>query len=784
MNFIHSHERGYEEDFRQCSFRCHSLHSPGVHSHPDDHGPHVVQHQIIAGRTPRPALRACISVGSVPTGIKDMPAIKKMLSSIKPGAEQDSQFGSRKKLNTRLHKKNKSSFKLHGFGNVHNDSPLRKEAETQIHNPAPAPAPRHGKTDSLGPANHMKRFDPGVYYGYSIPRPDKLEKHVSQDPLSPEDAFLVSRFGMKINTANTPVIGEDEPWTIHSPAHGTHSENHESSSNSPLAEENSSIHLHKRPMTAPADVNPYRDAMLTTEYWDASPKAGRIESLAGDLQERFARLRQGGSWSARNPWEVPEDVNLDRPKLSGTKVRNSIEMRELRNSKSPTDSAISFVEDDDALPSSSKGKGRQSNSQQLVQGVMREIDALITECPSANHLRLSTPGCEYNGWDQEKGRERMEDQGREELKLLQRWRDDLVRSQENETLRQEEIAREHWENYKFPLDGDLAGVERQLYKEQSRVVAERIRKLEREAEDWIQSNELEEQLLIRGQEEADRIRAQEIQEELRDEQLREEEADRIRAQEIQEELKEELEQACLVAKRARSRECACCSDTKDIFEFPAKASTKQCDHGSRTCTECVQTWMSSEFEIKGCEGIKCPDCQQTLEYGDVQRASSAETFDAYDKLATRNALGALDEFAWCLAADCGSGQLNIENNNFMNCINCGYKQCLEHKVPWHAGETCEKYEYRTSGLKARDEENKTEAMLDLVSKKCPGKNCGWRIQKLDGCEHMTCRKCKHEFCWQCLASQSEIKRMGNTAHALTCKFHSHNLDVAWPFNMH
>jgi hypothetical protein len=92
-------------------------------------------------------------------------------------------------------------------------------------------------------------------------------------------------------------------------------------------------------------------------------------------------------------------------------------------------------------------------------------------------------------------------------------------------------------------------------------------------------------------------------------------------------------------------------------------------------------------------------------------------------------------------------------------------------------------------------------MLDGMTKKCPNAGCGWRIEKDGGCEHMTCRKCKHEasgaqhtfsrslltspqFCWQCLASHKEIRRVGNTAHQTWCKFHSNALDVAWPFNVH
>lgn len=237
-------------------------------------------------------------------------------------------------------------------------------------------------------------------------------------------------------------------------------------------------------------------------------------------------------------------------------------------------------------------------------------------------------------------------------------------------------------------------------------------------------------------------------------------------------------------KRARLRECVVCGDTKDPLDFPVKAPTPGCRHPSRLCSQCLQSWVASELDSKGSEGIKCPECPQILQYADVRQAASQETFRIYDNLTTRNALSTLTEFAWCLNPQCGSGQLNIQSQNYMECASCRFKQCLRHKGAWHTGETCEQYEYRSSGAKARADEAKTEATLKTMSKLCPNKKCGWRIEKIGGCEHMTCRRCRHEFCWQCMAAQSEIKRIGNEAHKTWCKFHSRNLETAWPFNMH
>ncbi len=247
-------------------------------------------------------------------------------------------------------------------------------------------------------------------------------------------------------------------------------------------------------------------------------------------------------------------------------------------------------------------------------------------------------------------------------------------------------------------------------------------------------------------------------------------------------LKREDEQ--IVEQGPRTKECMACTDSKDRMDFPAKAPTASCEHPVNTCSECLRTWLASEVESKGCEGLKCPECCQTLQYGDVQLAASAETFVKYDRLAMHNLLSSEEEFAWCLRPNCGSGQLNVENSDFMICASCDYRQCLKHKVEWHKGETCEQYEYRTSGQQQREEEAKTNAMIDSVSKTCPGEGCGWRIQKTDGCDHMTCKKCRHQFCWECLAAQAEIKRIGNTAHETRCKYHSTNLHVAFPFNAH
>jgi hypothetical protein len=83
-----------------------------------------------------------------------------------------------------------------------------------------------------------------------------------------------------------------------------------------------------------------------------------------------------------------------------------------------------------------------------------------------------------------------------------------------------------------------------------------------------------------------------------------------------------------------------------------------------------------------------------------------------------------------------------EEGNIFTCASCGHKVCILHEHTWHEGETCEDYDYRSSGRKERDQRAQEAASLAAIgklSKKCPGPHCVYNIEKNDGCDHMTCK---------------------------------------------
>ena len=52
------------------------------------------------------------------------------------------------------------------------------------------------------------------------------------------------------------------------------------------------------------------------------------------------------------------------------------------------------------------------------------------------------------------------------------------------------------------------------------------------------------------------------------------------------------------------------------------------------------------------------------------------------------------------------------------------------------------------------------------TKKCP--RCQTPIEKDEGCNHMACRKCRHEFCWICMKDWHTHSQHTGTALIKDC----------------
>ena len=226
-----------------------------------------------------------------------------------------------------------------------------------------------------------------------------------------------------------------------------------------------------------------------------------------------------------------------------------------------------------------------------------------------------------------------------------------------------------------------------------------------------------------------------------------------------------------------TKECNCCYEEFSISSFSLPSST--CSHEAATCDECLRLHIAEEVGGKGItRQILCPntDCNKKLEHHEIhkicdQTVMGKITFQRFDNLLFRRTVEEMPEFHWCTGINCGSGQLHIggTDTNVMRCGGCNAKTCVIHELPHHDGLSCTEYD----GVVAQNAET---ALADVWqqqnTKPCP--SCKVRIQKNEGCCHMTCANveanCTHEFCWHCNATWKSgmLGRRGAHFHETTC----------------
>ena len=89
---------------------------------------------------------------------------------------------------------------------------------------------------------------------------------------------------------------------------------------------------------------------------------------------------------------------------------------------------------------------------------------------------------------------------------------------------------------------------------------------------------------------------------------------------------------------------------------------------------------------------------------------------------------------------CGARYCNI-----MKCSYCNTEFCIKCFGLCHAPATCSQVELWDL---VTNEDLMERRLLNSERKRCP--RCHYIIEKNDGCNHMTCLKCRYEFCWICL----------------------------------
>jgi len=190
-------------------------------------------------------------------------------------------------------------------------------------------------------------------------------------------------------------------------------------------------------------------------------------------------------------------------------------------------------------------------------------------------------------------------------------------------------------------------------------------------------------------------------------------------------------------------DCPFCMESYPMSETLALA----CQH--RYCKSCWKSWVLAEFD-KGSECI-FSTCM-AFKCGELLLSEWLLTLLPYSKAQkvqqwlTANFMANNHAFRWCTRPGCDKAvQYDNRGMQTVQC-ECGQSFCFACSQEPHEPAPCQlvaEWLKKDNSIAAWLEANKGKKEIKNCTK------CHEMIEKNQGCKHMTCRNCKHEFCWLC-----------------------------------
>jgi len=182
---------------------------------------------------------------------------------------------------------------------------------------------------------------------------------------------------------------------------------------------------------------------------------------------------------------------------------------------------------------------------------------------------------------------------------------------------------------------------------------------------------------------------------------------------------------------------------------PSMLYSLPCKH--QFCSTCYGGYLNSVVaDGPICITVTCPEhkCTQRVFASTVETLCGTETYDKFLKYMTRNFIETSHTMRWCPSAGCeqvavGSGITTVR-------CSCSYSFCFRCGSEAHDPASCHHVELWQEKCQS---ESETANWILANTKKCP--KCSARIEKNQGCNHMSCKVCRFDFCWICLGDWKE-----------------------------
>lgn len=196
--------------------------------------------------------------------------------------------------------------------------------------------------------------------------------------------------------------------------------------------------------------------------------------------------------------------------------------------------------------------------------------------------------------------------------------------------------------------------------------------------------------------------------------------------------------------------CEICYDNDlDMISMP-------CGHSF--CKDCWKDFVANALsEGPSCIRKTCPEakCRESMTEVEVEQAAPMilPKFETYQ---LRSFVESNTLTRWCPGRGCeriacaASASAMEQEQNVASCDACILSFCLVCGEEPHSPCNCKELARWNEKCK---NESETANWILANTKPCP--KCSSRIEKNQGCNHMTCQRCKYEFCWICMGDWND-----------------------------
>ena len=181
--------------------------------------------------------------------------------------------------------------------------------------------------------------------------------------------------------------------------------------------------------------------------------------------------------------------------------------------------------------------------------------------------------------------------------------------------------------------------------------------------------------------------------------------------------------------------------------------------GHRYCHDCYAHYAQQKVAEDGeSRRIECMNegCKLVVDQDTMSKLLPPALLERYRLLLDRAYVDDNNTLRWCPAPDCEMAvECHVTQKQLRTTVpsvrcECGHWFCFGCGLAAHQPVICAIVRL---WLKKCEDDSETANWISANTKECP--KCVSTIEKNGGCNHMTCRKCRYEFCWICSGPWSE-----------------------------